>query len=94
MSTFKSIKQEPVLVLFHVSHDQLCLKVEDVNTAQDWGHVLQLNACCAQAPADACRSSERKCIFTGDGPFQWCVTMQDGGGFHINSLLQYGGFSQ
>ena len=55
---------------------------------------LCLGAHTCQAGADAHRSSDRKCIFTGDGPYEWCVTMQDGGGWNIKSLLQYGGFSE
>ena len=38
------------------------------------------------------RDSRLKCIFQ-DGKFQWCVQMEDNGGFNINSVLKYGGFS-
>ncbi|DBA77789.1 TPA: hypothetical protein ACH3X1_009145, partial [Trebouxia sp. C0004] len=38
------------------------------------------------------RDSHTKCIFQ-DGKYQWCIHMEDGGGFNINAALSYGAFS-
>jgi len=45
---------------------------------------------------NVCRSKQKKCMFGDDksvlvGGQKWCVTMQDGGGFYIASLLQIQG---
>ncbi|DBA67653.1 TPA: hypothetical protein ACH3X2_001250 [Trebouxia sp. C0005] len=65
----------------------------DITLSHDCGLGYSQTNKVAGELTDFYQDSRTKCIFQ-DGKFQWCIHMEDGGGFNINSALSYGAFSQ